>query len=305
MAESYAGFRGPHGFLLLSVGVPDLDPTVSRHGTRGMARAVLERALACLHRRGHDAVNLDLMYGLPGQTTESIARTIGRIVEMRPSRIALFGYAHVPWVSPHQKALERRGLPGPEARMALFGTARSRLLEAGYAHVGMDHFARPEDKLIRALEERTLTRNFMGYTTRRGLDLVGIGASSISSVGATYAQNVKEIDDFIERAGGATWIRALELTPEDTLRREVILDLFCNFHLDIGAVAARHEIDFAAHFATELEALRPMESHGLLSISATTIAVTPLGRFFIRNICMAFDAYLAGERREGRYSRTI
>jgi oxygen-independent coproporphyrinogen-3 oxidase len=293
------------GFNRISFGVQDLDKQVQRNVSRVLHEQSLVDLIEHLRRQGFHAINLDLMYGLPGQTEASFRRTVDRIIEIRPSRIALFGYAHVPWVSPHQRALEPLGLPDPEERTRLFGQAYGQLLEAGYRHVGMDHFAQSDDELIGAIENRTLTRNFMGYTTRRGLDLVGVGVSSISSVDGTYTQNEKNLGAYIKKAGGSTWIRGLRLSPEDLLRREIILDLFCNFFLDIAALERRFGLDFKTHFAGELEQLVPMEADGLLHVDSASIRVTDLGRFFIRNICMCFDQYLIGETRQSAYSRTV
>ena len=258
------------------------------------------------HLRGlhQNAINLDLIYGLPGQTPESYSRTIAKVVRLQPSRIALFGYAHVPWVSPHQKELEQYHIPTPEERMALFGLAYDLLLDAGYQHIGMDHFALPQDELIRALNSRTLTRNFMGYATRRGLDLIGIGASSISSVGAAYAQNEKEVRKFMDQSENSTWIKALVLNQEDLLRRELIIDLFCNFYLDISIMGKKFGINFQQHFRQELAGLKGMEQDGLIIIAQDHLQVTDLGRFFIRNICMTFDQYLAKDDSTIRYSKT-
>jgi len=293
------------GFNRFSFGVQDLEPDVQRKVGRRLAPEKLAELVGHLRRRGRSAINMDLIYGLPGQSEETFGRTIRRIAEFRPSRIALFGYAHVPWVSPHQQALEQYHLPTPAERMNLFGLAFEMLLAAGYRHVGMDHFALPEDELIQALDRRSLTRNFMGYTTRRGLDLVGLGASAISSVGRTYCQNIKDIAAYRERAADGTWVKGLWLSDEDLLRREIILDLFCNFHLDLARVSQAHQLDFQSHFAAELEKLRPLADDGLLQMGPSALSVTLLGRFFIRNICMVFDQYLAGEERERRYSRTI
>jgi oxygen-independent coproporphyrinogen-3 oxidase len=168
----------------------------------------------------------------------------------------------------------------------------------------MDHFALPEDELIRALNNRRLTRNFMGYTTRRGLDLIGIGASAISSVGASYTQNVKDVKQYIDRAGQSTWVKALVLSGEDELRRELILDLFCNFFLDKASLEKKFKIDFNEHFAKELAALESMEQDGLVRVNETNLEVTDQGRFFIRNICMIFDQYL-GQETGAKYSNTL
>ncbi len=292
------------GFNRFSFGVQDLDPNVQKNVGRVQPEEKIVALLEHLRKRGQNAINIDLIYGLPGQTLESYAVTIDKVIKIRPSRVALFGYAHVPWVSPHQQALEQYSIPTPEERMALFGLAYNKFLDRGYAHVGMDHFALPDDELIKALKSRTLTRNFMGYTTRRGLDLIGIGASSISSVGATYAQNVKDVAKYIEQAGTDTWVKALILTSEDLLRRELILDLFCNFYLDLSALEQKFGIGFAEHFAPELEKLKEMQQDGLIEIAPDHLRVTDLGRFFIRNICMTFDQYLEADS-QARYSKTL
>lgn len=295
------------GFNRFSFGVQDLDPRVQENINRVIPEEKLLDLVSFLRKQDMEAINLDLIYGLPGQSPDSFSATIKKILDLRPSRIALFGYAHVPWVSPHQQEMEKHPIPGTRDRMEIFGAAFDLLVKAGYAHIGMDHFALPDDELILALNSRSLTRNFMGYTTRRGLDLLGIGASSISSVGRTYAQNEKNIHDYSGRNNGSHWQKALVLNPEDLLRREIILDLFCNFYLDIKAVEKDYELTFTSHFREELEALLPMEEDGFISIDKTEISVTPLGRYFIRNICMVFDQYLARDKQgpEKRYSKTL
>ncbi len=293
------------GFNRFSFGVQDLDPAVQGRIERVLPEERLAGLLGHLRRAGMEAINLDLIYGLPGQTLESFSRTISRVAALRPSRIALFGYAHVPWVSPHQKRLEPFAMPDAGERMALFGMAYDLLLQAGYAHIGMDHFALPGDELLLARQSRTLTRNFMGYSTRRGLDLVGLGASSISAVNGTYTQNEKEIGPYVRRAAQGAWAKGLVMTGEDLLRRELILDLFCNYHVSMSDLEKRFPIRFPVHFAPELEALAPMADDGLLEIGSDSLSVTPLGRFFIRNICMCFDRYMQPGPEENRYSKTI
>jgi oxygen-independent coproporphyrinogen-3 oxidase len=295
------------GFNRFSFGVQDLDPLVQRNINRVVEEEKLTALLDYLRQQDLEAINLDLIYGLPGQSPASFSATVEKIVALRPSRIALFGYAHVPWVSPHQKEIEKFSIPNTEERMVLFGTAFDLLVKAGYSHIGMDHFALADDELVLALKNRTLTRNFMGYTTRRGLDLVGIGVSSISSVGTSYAQNSKDIHGYINNSNGLHWMKALVLTPEDRLRREIILNLFCNFYLDTEAVAKKFAISFKDHFAAELKALKPFETDGLLLVRDNELMVTEMGRFFIRNICMTFDQYLAKDKQgpEKRYSKTL
>jgi len=289
----------------ISFGVQDLEPVVQAKIKRRLEPEHLENLMAHLRKSGFDSINIDLMYGLPGQSSASFTRTIEKVVKLRPFRIAIFGYAHVPWMCKHQKALEKYHLPSPEERTALFGLAWDRLVSAGYSHVGMDHFALPDDALIQALKTRSLTRNFMGYTTHRGLDLMGIGASAISSVGPTYTQNVKTVDEYLRAAGNSTWFKGLILHPEDLLRREIILELFCNFHLDIAAMESNFKITFADHFSEEIKRLAPFESDGMITLSGDTLEVSALGRFFIRNICMVFDEYLKPGKGLSRYSKTI
>lgn len=303
--EAYLDLLLELGFNRLSFGLQDLNPDVQEKINRHLPYEKIQRIMAYLRKQGLQALNLDLIYGLPGQTPQTFHTTVSQVIALAPTRIALFGYAHVPWVSPHQKKLEEFDLPSTEQRMELFGLAFEQLLGAGYRHVGMDHFARPEDELIQALDSRTLTRNFMGYTTRRGLDLVALGASGISSVSGTYAQNEKEIGDY-SSAQGHRWLRGLIMSDDDVLRREVIMDLFCNFHLDIQGVEKRFGIDFADRFKSELVALGPFEDDGLIEVSVEQLVVTELGRFFIRNIAMTFDDYLQKESPSSqRYSKTL
>lgn len=303
--ETYLDLLLELGFNRLSFGLQDLNPQVQQNVNRKLPHEKIQRLMAHLRSRGMEAMNLDLIYGLPGQTPSSFRETVAQVVALRPTRIALFGYAHVPWVSPHQKRLESLGLPNTQERMELFGLAFEQLLEAGYRHVGMDHFARPEDELIQALDARTLTRNFMGYTTRRGLDLAALGASGISSVAGTYAQNEKELDDYMDTSG-TRWVKGLSMTPEDLLRREVIMSLFCNFYLDVAFIEREFHLDFSEHFSREMEALTPFQEDGLLDITPGELVVTDLGRFFVRNIAMTFDAYLNREESgEQRYSKTL
>jgi oxygen-independent coproporphyrinogen-3 oxidase len=293
------------GFNRYSFGIQDFNPNVQKAIGRVQNEQAFRDNTAHLRGLGHDAINLDLIYGLPLQSPMSFAETVNKFIELHPSRIAVFGYAHVPWVSAHQKALERYHLPTPTERMELFGLAYELLLDAGYMHVGMDHFALPEDELIQALGSRSLTRNFMGYTTKRGLDLVALGASSISSVYGTFTQNEKDVEAYLAKAGSPLWIKGLEQTAEDQLRGNIILELMCNFFLDVAAIERKHGIDFQEHFAAELEDLTPMQSDGLLRMDDGEITVTDLGRFFIRNICMPFDEYLKKEKPAGKYSKTV
>ncbi|MCB9476376.1 MAG: oxygen-independent coproporphyrinogen III oxidase [Deltaproteobacteria bacterium] len=293
------------GFNRFSFGVQDLDEDVIGLVRKKQESHRIAQFTDHLRKRGIESINFDLMYGLPAQTGERMDVTARRVIEMRPTRIAMFGYAHVPWMKPHQKVLEKYDLPEEKRRVEIWGTAFERFVEAGYVPIGMDHFAEPSDELTHSQQRGELHRNFMGYTTARGLDQAGLGCSSISAVGRVYAQNLKGVPEYHQAvdAGRPSWFRGLFLTDDDVIRREVILDLFCNFQLTTARHEAQFGIDFWGYFAAEREALAAFEPDGLVELSDDKIRVTPMGRFFIRNICMAFDVYLSGA--EQRYSRTV
>lgn len=296
-----------HGFNRFSLGVQDFDPRVLRLVRRGQELMEVEEVVTHLHGRGCAAVNFDLIYGLPGQSIASVTETARQVARLRPSRIALYSYAHVPWIQPRQQALERHGLPDPDLKLALFLAMLDLFTESGYLPVGMDHFALPNDSLAVALARRTLRRNFMGYTTCRGTDLVAFGASAISSVGSSYSQNVKGIDAYLGgiAEGRLPVERGFFLSRDDEIRRELIMELFCNFSVDLAALGERFDIDACAAFADERARLAPMIDDGLVSLSPTAITVTEGGRFFIRSICMTFDRYLSRDGAGMMYSRTV
>lgn len=296
-----------HGFNRFSLGVQDLDEGVQKILHREQSYEKTLAVVTALRARGQEAINFDLIYGLPGQSRQTIEATMRRVATLNPSRIALYSYAQVPWIQRHQKALERYPTPGPEEKLALFGVAFEVLTEAGYVPIGMDHFARNDDELVVAQRAKSLHRNFMGYTTRRGLDQVAFGVSGISHVARSYHQNTKSFAEYREAlaAGRLPTERGFLLSADDDLRHELIIDLFCNFELDGLALGARRGIDFEAYFAPELAALRPFVEDGLVTIKGATIAITPLGRAFVRNVCMVFDRYLESDLRERRYSQTV
>lgn len=288
------------GFNRFSFGLQDVDPDVMAAVNRPQTLATVQDVLAAVRHDGDVPLNLDLIYGLPRQSDASWAHTIASVIALRPTRLAVYGYAHVPWMKPHQKAMERHGMPDDALRARLQEHARNALLAAGYVEIGFDHYALPDDELAVAWRARTLHRNFMGYTTRRGLDLVALGTSGISDVNGTYVQNDKDVPTWTEKAhrGEPTWERGVVLSSEDRLRREVILDLSCNLEVDLG----RYVDDALVHFAAEIAALAPMEDDGLLLREDARLALTPVGRRFVRHACMAFDQYLPPDT--GRFSVT-
>ena len=263
--------------------------------------------VAYLRERGCREINFDLIYGLPGQTITTRDATLERVRTLRPTRIALYSYAHVPWMQRHQRGLEGRGLPTPDEKVELFVGLAQGLVDAGYVPVGMDHFALPDDPLVVALEARTLRRTFMGYTTGRGLDTVGMGISAISWVGSSYTQNHKDMATWRDsiQSGAMPWLRGFLLSQDDELRRELILELSCTMEVDLRALGQRFGVDAERWFTDEIALLGPLETDGLVELSPGTIRVTELGRLFVRNVCMVFDRYLEGDPALRRYSRTV
>jgi oxygen-independent coproporphyrinogen-3 oxidase len=295
------------GFNRISMGVQDLDPEVQKAVNRVQPLEMTQAVVDGARRRGMGSVNVDLIYGLPLQTVDGFGETIARVVEeLAPDRLAVFNFAYLPGMIPHQRVLRPEEIPGPEEKLALFERAVTDLTAAGYVFIGMDHFARPEDPLAEALRDGTLIRNFQGYSTRGVADLLAFGVSAISQAADGYAQNEKEIPDYKKalEEGGLATARGLVLSADDVLRRDVILGLMCRFRLDKAAVEARHGIDFDATFAEELEELRPMAADGLVELYPDRIEVTPAGRLLVRNLAMTFDAYLKQETAV-RYSRTV
>lgn len=295
------------GFNRFSLGIQDFDAGVLETVRRAQGLMRVQDTVAWLREHGCQSLNFDLIYGLPGQSLQTARATCAQVLELRPERIALYSYAHVPWFQPHQESLAGAGLPDQDLKASLFLQMAAELLEAGYVAIGMDHFALPDDSLALAFASRTLRRNFMGYTTCRGLDLLALGASAISSVGASYAQNAKSLEDYGRgiAEGRLPIFRGFLLSRDDEIRRELLIELFCNFRVDFAALGRQFDIEPASYFAADLEGLQGMVDDGLLRWDARGIEVLPLGRFFIRNICMGFDSYLRQQQGPAVYSRTV
>jgi oxygen-independent coproporphyrinogen-3 oxidase len=295
------------GVNRFSLGVQDFDEKVLALVRRGQNLMKIEEVVTFLRGNGIEAINFDLIYGLPLQTLDTAAETAAKVIRLRPTRIALYSYAHVPRIKPHQKALEKHGLPAGDMKLSIFLLMLDAFSAAGYMPVGMDHFALPDDALAAALRNRTLHRNFMGYTTGRGMDLLGFGASSISSVGTAYSQDSKELDAYIAgtTAGSLPVERGYLLDRDDEIRRAFILDLFCNFSVDFDAFGSEFGIVAREYFAGDFASLAPLAADGLLSINEKNVSATETGRFFIRNICMGFDRHLEKDPAARPYSRTV
>jgi oxygen-independent coproporphyrinogen-3 oxidase len=301
------------GVNRLSFGLQDLDPTVQKAVNRIQSVEETWAVMQGARAHGIDSLNVDLIYGLPHQTPESFAATVREVLRMRPDRLALFNFAYLPQMFKHQRAIDAAALPDPSTKLRMLEETIAALTapgkDAGYVFIGMDHFAKPDDPLAQALRNRTLTRNFQGYTTHGDCDLVAFGVSAISHVDGGFAQNVKSIHEYgaaMQEDRFAT-CRGLDMTPEDHLRRDVILRLMCHFRLDKQDVEQRHGIDFDRHFAADLPKLAPMIDDGLVEVTPDRIEVTPLGRMLVRNIAMSFDAYLGScfGQTANRFSRTV
>ena len=295
------------GFNRASMGVQDFNTKVQEAIHRIQPREMTQQAMDWMRELGFGSINLDLIYGLPFQTADSFNRTLDTVLEMSPDRLAVFSYAHVPWVKPAQKILEQKILPTAEVKLQLLKNVIERLTENNrYIYIGMDHFARPDDELTVAQRNKTLQRNFQGYSTRGNADIYSFGMSAISQIPDAYWQNEKELPPYFAAldAGRAPITRGYLLAAGDKLRREIIMRVMCDLSLDYAAMSQKLGVNFAEHFADELAALKSFAADGLIHFSQNGFEVTDTGRLFIRNLAMCFDNTLApsGER---KHSRTI
>jgi oxygen-independent coproporphyrinogen-3 oxidase len=298
------------GFVRISMGVQDFDPRVQQaiHRIQPVEETgtLVERA----RRSGFRSVGFDLIYGLPFQTSASFARTLDEVVALGPDRVALYSYAHVTWVAKQQRGFERGDLPDPATKLRLLLAAIRRFTAAGYVYVGLDHFARPEDDLVAALRAGTLRRNFMGYTTRAGTELLACGPSAISELRGAFAQSERELEAWHAAvgAGRPATLRGHALSEDDLDRRFAIASLMCHGELRAEDYARARGGTLVERFPDELARLVPLADDGLVEVGADGgVRVTPLGRLFLRNVAMAFDAYLPGQQRAGRplFSQTV
>lgn len=294
------------GFNRMSLGVQDFEPQVQKAVNRIQSEEETGYVIDAARAEGFKSISIDLIYGLPFQSVESFDRTLEKIIALSPDRLSVFNYAHLPDLFKPQRRINAEDLPSPDEKLAILEHSIQRLTEAGYVYIGMDHFARPDDELAIAQANGTLYRNFQGYSTHADCDLVAMGITSISKVGDCYAQNVKTLEDYADRIdkGELAIFRGVTLNDDDILRREVINQLICHFHLDMSAIEQRFGIRFRDHFRQELAELEPMQQDGLLELEEDRITVKPAGMLLIRNICMVFDAYLRAPK-EQRFSRVI
>ena len=290
------------GFNRFSFGIQDFTAEVQEAVHRVQSFERTKDLVDYGRARGIRGVNVDLIYGLPKQTRASFRSNVERVLELRPDRVAMYGYAHVTWLKKSQKVLEKEHLPSPDERIELFVEGLRAFTEAGYEYIGFDHFALPGDALALARRSGKLNRNFMGYTTHRGARIYGFGMSSISSLPGGFAQNAKELPEYERRiaSSGLAIERGVLRSVDDRLRWEVIERLLCGGRVDIGEIERQWGIAFAGYFADALRQLEPLRQDGLMEISPGALQLTELGRLFSRNAAMAFDAYLAKHRAESK-----
>lgn len=295
------------GFTRLSLGVQDFNlevqQAVNRVQDNDFIRALLQRA----RELGFRSTNLDLIYGLPLQTRASFRHTLEQVAAMRPARLSIFNYAHLPARFAGQHKIREDQLPAPAEKLAMLQETIGYLTAQGYQYIGMDHFALPDDELAIAQREGKLHRNFQGYTTQGECDLLGLGVSSISMLGDAYSQNQKELKAYyaaLDAQGQAQW-KGCALSADDLVRRDVIKQLICNFRLDYAEIEQRYALSFAEYFAVDLALLAPFVADGLVVLEPRGIRVSTTGRLLIRNICMCFDVYLRERARQQQFSRVI
>ncbi len=295
------------GFNRLSFGVQDFDPTVQKAVHRIQPAQQVFDLVAAARQIGFESVNVDLIYGLPQQTPESFRHTLEQVRTLRPDRIALYAYAHLPARFKPQRRIISAELPSPADKLSMLSISLDLFSEAGYVYVGMDHFALPDDALAVAKRQGRLHRNFQGYSTQPDCDLIALGVSAIGRIGATYSQNAKTLEEYYDALdqGRLPIVRGLALNRDDVLRRSVIMALMCQGHVDFESVGLAHLIDFPRYFARELERLQDMAELGLVTVSDSAIHVTPAGWYLVRAVAMVFDRYLQVDQDRARFSKII
>ncbi len=300
-------FLAELGFNRLSFGVQDFDPEVQKAVHRIQPAEQVFSLVDSARSLGFESINVDLIYGLPRQTPESFDRTLAQVTQLRPDRIALYAYAHLPDRFKPQRRIVSAELPAAAGKVSMLSRSLDAFMDAGYVYVGMDHFALPEDALAVAKRQGRLHRNFQGYSTQPDCDLIGLGVSAIGRVGATYSQNAKTLDEYYDHLnqGRLPVVRGLALTRDDLVRRAVIMALMCQGELLFEPMEQAWLIDFRHYFSAELAQLETMAEQGLVVVRPDGVEVTAMGWFFVRGIAMVFDRYLQADRNRARFSRII
>jgi oxygen-independent coproporphyrinogen-3 oxidase len=295
------------GFNRLSFGVQDFDPAVQKAVHRVQPAEQVFALAAAARSIGFESLNVDLIYGLPMQTPESFARTLTQVSQLRPDRIALYAYAHLPARFKPQRRIVSAELPSAADKLSMLSASLDAFSESGYVYVGMDHFALPEDALAVAKRQGRLHRNFQGYSTQPDCDLIALGVSAIGRIGATYSQNAKTLDEYYDALdqGRLPIVRGLAVSRDDLVRRSVIMALMCQGRVQFESIELGHLIDFKSYFARELEKLADLASHGLVRLDDTGIEVTSSGWYLVRAIAMTFDRYIQVDQDRARFSKII
>ncbi len=305
--EHMQAFR-ESGFNRVSMGVQDFEPEVQEAVNRVQPEKITRDAVEWSRKLGFRSMNLDMIYGLPFQTLDSFEKSLRKVVDISPERIAVFNFAHVPWLKPHQKLIDKSTLPPPEVKLEILKMTIELLTNSGYVYIGMDHFAKPDDELAVAQREKTLYRNFQGYSTHAGADLYAFGNSSISQFNHVYSQNFKSLQDYYKAVDAGQFPIALgyRMTEDDIIRQQVIMRLMCDMELDKRAIERKLYIAFDDYFANAYPKLEEFVHDDLLDLTEDRIVVKGMGRLVIRNIAMAFDAYLEKMMKEKPiFSRTV
>ncbi len=295
------------GFNRLSFGVQDFDPAVQKAVHRVQPAEQVFSLVAEARARGFESINVDLMYGLPMQSPESFDRTLAQVVALKPDRIALYAYTHLPERFKPQRRINIQELPAGAAKIAMLSRSLAAFMGAGYVYVGIDHFALPDDALAVAKRQGRLHRNFQGYSTQPDCDLIALGVSSIGRIGATYSQNAKTLEEYYDALdqGNFPVVRGLALSRDDLVRRAVIMALMCQGHVQFESIELAYLIDFRSYFVNEMESLQPLSEQGLVVLEEGGIQVTTKGWFFVRAVAMVFDRYLQTDRTRARFSKII
>ena len=294
------------GFNRISFGVQDFDSDVQQAVNRVQSNEQIKQHIVDSRKLLYQSINIDLMYGLPKQSVHSFSKTLDTTIELNPDRIAIYNYAHLPEMFKPQRRISEEELPSAEEKLNILQLCIDKLQDAGYVYIGMDHFAKASDALVKAQQEGSLHRNFQGYSTHADCDMIAMGVTAISRIGDNYSQNVRTIDEYESylKQNKIPVFRGIELENDDILRREIINQLMCNNSLDITQLENKWGIDFKQYFKSSMENLRKMADDGLLNIEKTKITITTSGRLLARSICMQFDRYLQ-EKNNNRFSRVI
>ncbi len=296
-----------NGFNRISMGVQDFNEKVQKAVNRIQPEDITRQTVQWVRELEFSSINLDLMYGLPFQTIDTFAETVDKMIDISPDRIAVFNYAHVPWMKKHQALIHPEDLPAAEIKLEILKMTIEKLTGAGYVFIGMDHFAKPDDELATALKEKKLYRNFQGYSTRSGTDLYAMGITAISQLYNVYAQNYKTEKEYFNAIDNETIpaAKGYRLNDDDILRRDVVMKLMCNFELEFESIEKKYNINFKEYFSWGLNNLKEMEQDELVVLTDKKIEVTQMGKLLIRNIAMNFDGYIERKEDHARYSRTV